>query len=208
MPANLWQTVTILCNSKPLDCRKMALGEPECNLPVHLSTILPIIVDTSHKHAVQGGEASSAQAVRAKVAEQRGTGRSVAAPGFARADVGSCHEIGPCVDIGRPAARTNPAIATPARVRRTVPPGQAHLARHACGLPHRTAQAWRVWRTCSWPGRSTPRRPAKTAQTPPVVHKASIGNISIGQRFSHGARQLACEGRIGPPRPNRLVSAG
>ena len=31
--------------------------------------------------------------------------------------------------------------------------------------------------------------------------------ICIGQRLSHGARRLACGGRIGPPRPNRLVSA-
>ena len=30
--------------------------------------------------------------------------------------------------------------------------------------------------------------------------------ICIGQRLSHGARRLACGGRIGPPRPNRLVS--
>ena len=31
--------------------------------------------------------------------------------------------------------------------------------------------------------------------------------ICIGQRLSHGARRLACGGRIGPPHPNRLVSA-
>ena len=31
--------------------------------------------------------------------------------------------------------------------------------------------------------------------------------ICIGQRLSHGARRLACGGRIGPPYPNRLVSA-
>ena len=52
---------------------------------------------------------------------------------------------------------------------RPVPPRQAHLPRDACGLPHRTPPASRVWRTCPWPVRSTPRRPAKTAQAPPVI---------------------------------------
>jgi hypothetical protein len=66
----------------------MAAAEAKHNLPVHFSTTLPIGVDKSGGHAVQGGEASSAQAIQTTVEEQSGTGWSIAAPGFARADLG------------------------------------------------------------------------------------------------------------------------
>ena len=50
----------------------------------------------SHKHGRAGAEvARSAQAFRATVEERRGACRSVAARGFARADVGWCYEIRP-----------------------------------------------------------------------------------------------------------------
>ena len=52
-----------------------------------------------------------------------------------------------------------------------------------------------------------PKRHDRRLSYPPPSHKACLGNICIGQRLSHGARRLACGGRIGPPRPNRLVSA-
>ena len=52
------------------------------------------------------------------------------------------------------------------------------------GVPHLAAQ---------------PKRHGRRLSHPPPSHKACLGNI--GQRLSHGA------GRIGPPHPNRLVSA-
>ena len=52
-----------------------------------------------------------------------------------------------------------------------------------------------------------PKRHKRQPSYPPPSHKARLGNIRIGQRLSHGARRLACGGRIGPPRPNRLGSA-
>ena len=52
-----------------------------------------------------------------------------------------------------------------------------------------------------------PRRHNRRPSYPPPSHKTGLGNICIGQRFSHGARRLACGGRIGPPHRNRLVFA-
>ena len=189
----------------------MAAAEPEHNLRGHFSTTLPIIVDKPHRHAVQDGEASSAQAAQASNGEQRCTCRSIAARGFARADVGSCHEIRPCVDIGRQAARRNasavarktaPGIAAPAGVPRTVPPRQAHL-------PHRTPPASRVWRTCPWPGRSTPRRPAKTAQ-PPAVIPAAVAQgtpwkYALGSAYRTVRAGLLAGAGLGRPAPTGSV---
>ena len=194
----------------------MAAAEPEHNLSGHFSTTLPIIVDKPHRHAVQDGEASSAQAAQASNGEQRCTCRSIAARGFARADVGSCHEIRLCVDIGGQAARRNasavarktaPGIAAPAGVPRTVPPRQAHL-------PHRTPPASRVWRTCPWPGRSTPRRPAKTAQ-PPAVIPAAIAPRTRWKYMYRAALIARCAPAClrgpdwaAPPQPARFCLLG
>ena len=52
-----------------------------------------------------------------------------------------------------------------------------------------------------------PKRHNRRPSYPPPSHKARLGNIRIGQRLPHGAWRLACGGRIGPPRPNRLGSA-
>ena len=87
---------------------------------------------------------------------------------------------------------------------RPVPPRQAHL-------PHRTPPASRVWRTCPWPVRSTPRRPANTAQAPAVI-PAAIAQGTPWKYTDWAALIARCvaaclRGRIGPPRPNRLGSA-
>ncbi len=59
-----------------------------------------------------------------------------------------------------------PGKRTPVLPRPVPPNRQVHL-------PHRTPPASCVWRTCFWRGRSTPRRPAKTAQ-PQAVIPASV----------------------------------
>ena len=109
-----------------------------------------------------------------------------------------------------------PGIAAPAGVPRPVPPNrhahfpnrQAHLARHACGLPHRTPPASRVRRSCPWP-RSTPRRPAKTAQPPPVIP----ASIAQGMPWKHGSGSayrtvragLPARAGVGRPTPTGLL---
>ena len=132
----------------------MAATEPGHNLTVQFSTTLPIIVDAPAQSGRAGVEGKVRTSSPVRMGEQRCACRSVAARGFARADVGWCYEICLCVDICQRAARRNasaaarktgPGIAAPAGVPRTVPPnGQVHLARHACRVPRRTPPASRV----------------------------------------------------------------
>ena len=200
----------------------MAAAEPEHNLRVHFSTTLPIIVDKPHRHAVRDGEASSAQAAQASNGEQRCECRSIAARGFAREDVGSCHEIRPCVDIGGQAARRNasavarktaPGIAAPAGVPR--PPACRALFRQGKRI-FRTGRRQHLAFGEHAPGPGVPRLAAppkrhnRRPSYPPPSHKARLGNIRIGQRLSHGARRLACRGPdwAASPQPARFCLLG
>ena len=55
---------------------------------------------------------------------------------------------------------------------------------------------------------SPPSQNGTTAACHTRLHRTRHAlEIWIGQRLSHGSRRPACEGRIGPPHPNRLASA-
>ena len=156
--------------------------------------------------------------------ENGDAGAGVLRRGFARADVGWCYEICLCVDICRRAARrnasaaarkTSPGIAAPAGVPRPVPPSrhahfpnrQAHLARHACGLPHRAPPASRVWRSFPWPRSDTspprPERRNRRLSYPPPSHKACLGNKDRAAAYRTVRAGLLARAGAGRPAPTR-----
>jgi hypothetical protein len=154
------------------------------------STTLPISVEKSHKQAVR----KWAGRLRARFPGEQWRNRNACA-GVSRhevlrvVDVEWCHEIRPCKDIGRPAARRNasaaernagPGIAAPCSAKR------AHTtSAHACGLPRRTPPASCVWRTSRRSCRFTLHCP--TAQPPALPsHKARLGLGSVSSRTRRG----------------------
>jgi hypothetical protein len=129
--------------------------------------------------------------------------------GLARTDVGWCHEIQPCEDIGRQAARRNANAAA-----RKTSPGIAALACAYCSTKRASASC----APCSWPDAASISRlanmvPAPAHTSPPSKGGTTAGwpypppsKICIGQRLSHGARRLAFGGLDWDASPQPAIS--
>ena len=163
----------------------------------------------------RGGGQAPRKLFRRRWKNKEGTCRSVAARGFAREDVGSCHEIRLCVDIGRPAARrnasaaarkTDPGIAAPCSAKASA--SSAPCLRSSAldaGSVSRLANMSlaRAFHT------SPPSQNGTTAACRTRRHRTrhALEIYGLGSAYRTVRAGLSCGGRIGPPRPNRLGSA-